>query len=221
MELRTLEQLQQQSRGGVDKKDASSLGQDDFMKLMLQQLKNQDPFKPTDNTEFISQMAQLTSVSGISEMNENLSALTDSLYGGQLMDASALIGKEVLVASDVLALPSQGSVGGQLRVPVSTQAVDVEILAPTGEVLGKVALGPQSAGPVAFSWDGTGLDGERLPPGNYWIRAQYLNGSSVEALQTEIRSPVRSVSLPSGGGSPTVQVDGLGSVSMLEIKEIS
>lgn len=221
MELRTLEQLQQQSRGGVDKKDASSLGQDDFMKLMLQQLKNQDPFKPTDNTEFISQMAQLTSVSGISEMNENLSALASSLYGGQLMDASALIGKEVLVASDVLALPSEGEVAGQLSVPVSTQAVDVEILAPTGEVLGKVALGPQSAGPVAFSWDGTGLDGERLPPGNYWIRAQYLNGNTVEALQTEIRSPVRSVSLPSGGGSPTVQVDGLGSVSMLEIKEIS
>ena len=49
--------------------DASSLGQDDFLKLMMEQLQNQDPFNPTDNTQFISQMAQLTSVSGISEMN--------------------------------------------------------------------------------------------------------------------------------------------------------
>ena len=221
MELRTLEQLQQQSAASTAKKEASSLGQDDFMKLMLQQLKNQDPFKPTDNTEFISQMAQLTSVSGISEMNDNLAALTSSLYGGQLLDASSLIGKEVLVGSDVVALPSEGAVNGQVTLPVSTQAVDVEILAPSGEVLGKVALGPQTAGPVSFRWDGSGLDGERLPAGNYLIRAQYLNGNSVEALQTDIRSPVRSVSLPSGGGSPTVQIDGVGTVSMSQIKEIS
>ncbi len=221
MELRSLEQLQQQSSGSGIKKDASSLGQDDFMKLMLQQLKNQDPFKPTDNTEFISQMAQLTSVSGISEMNENLSALTSSLYGGQLLDASSLIGKEVLVSSDVVALPGTGTIAGQLDLPVSSQAVDVEILAPNGAVLGKVALGPQSAGKVAFNWDGRGLDGERLPPGNYLIQARYLNGDSVEALQTQIRSPVRSVSLPTGGGSPMVHIDGLGGVSMAQIKEIS
>lgn len=221
MELRSLEQLQQQNSGSSAKKDPSSLGQDDFMKLMLQQLKNQDPFKPTDNTEFISQMAQLTSVSGISEMNENLSALTSSMYGGQLLDASSLIGKEVLVGSDIVALPPEGEVSGQVTLPVSTRAVDVEILAPTGEVLGKVALGPQSSGPVSFSWDGRGLDGERLPMGNYLIRAQYLNGDSVEALQTEIRSPVRSVSMPPGGGSPTVQIDGVGSVAMSQIKEIS
>ena len=136
-------------------------------------------------------------------------------------DASSLIGKEVLVGSDVVALPSEGAVSGQVTLPVSTQAVDVEILAPSGEVLGKVALGPQAAGPVSFRWDGSGLDGERLPAGNYVIRSQYLNGNSVEALQTDIRSPVRSVSLPSGGGSPTVQIDGVGTVSMSQIKEIS
>ena len=221
MEVRTLEQLQMQTATSKAKKDPSSLGQDDFMKLMLQQLKSQDPFKPTDNTEFISQMAQLTSVSGISEMNENLSALTGSLYSAQLLDSSSLIGKEVLVESSVASLPSSGSVRGQVTLPTSTMALDIEILAPSGEVIAKVPMGPQAAGTSNFEWNGVGLNGERLPPGIYQIRANFLNGNKVEALTTEMRSPVISVSVPASGGSPQVQVQGLGTVSLSQIKEIS
>ncbi|MBB5187003.1 MULTISPECIES: flagellar hook assembly protein FlgD [Zhongshania] len=221
MEVRTLEQLQMQNATSKAKKDASSLDQNDFMKLMLQQLKSQDPFKPTDNTEFISQMAQLTSVSGISEMNENLSALTGSLYSAQLLDSSSLIGKDVLVESGVAALPSGGSVRGQVELPTSTTALDIEILAPSGEVIGKVPMGPQAAGTSRFEWNGIGLNGERMPPGNYQIRANYLNGNKVEALTTEMRSAVISVSVPAGGGSPQVQIQGLGTVSLSQIKEIS
>jgi flagellar basal-body rod modification protein FlgD len=221
MEVRTLEQLQMQNATSKAKKDASSLDQNDFMKLMLQQLKSQDPFKPTDNTEFISQMAQLTSVSGISEMNENLSALIGSLYSAQLLDSSSLIGKDVLVESGVAALPSGGSVRGQVELPTSTTALDIEILAPSGEVIGKVPMGPQAAGTSRFEWNGIGLNGERMPPGNYQIRANYLNGNKVEALTTEMRSAVISVSVPAGGGSPQVQIQGLGTVSLSQIKEIS
>lgn len=221
MELRTLEDLQLQTAASKTKKDASSLDQNDFMKLMLQQLKSQDPFKPTDNTEFISQMAQLTSVSGISEMNENLAGLTQSLYSAQLLDASSLIGKDVLLETDVAALPSSGNVQGQVNLATSTTALDIEILAPTGEVIGKVPLGPQRAGTVAFEWNGVGLDGERMPPGTYQIRANYLNGHTVEAVATEMRSEVLSVSVPASGGTPQVQVQGLGTVSMSKIIEIS
>ncbi|WP_373077211.1 flagellar hook assembly protein FlgD [Zhongshania sp.] len=221
MEVRTLEQLQMQTATSKAKKDASSLDQDDFMTLMLQQLKAQDPFKPTDNTEFISQMAQLTSVSGISEMNENLSALTGSLYSAQLLDSSSLIGKDVLVESSIASLPRSGSVRGQVDLPTSTRALDIDILSPSGEVIAKVPMGPQAAGASSFEWDGIGLKGERMPPGNYEIRANYLNGNKVEALTTEMRSPVISVSVPVGGGSPQVQVQGIGTVSLSQIKEIS
>ena len=221
MELRTIEDLQLQTAASKAKKDASSLDQNDFMKLMLQQLKSQDPFKPTDNTEFISQMAQLTSVSGISEMNENLAGLTQSLYSAQLLDASSLIGKDVLVETDVAALSSSGNVQGQVNLASSTTALDIDILAPTGEVIGKVPLGPQRAGTVAFEWNGVGLNGERMPPGTYQIRANYLNGNTLEAVATEMRSEVLSVKVPASGGTPQVQVQGLGSVSMSQIIEIS
>jgi flagellar basal-body rod modification protein FlgD len=221
MELRTLEELQLQTSASKTKKDASSLDQNDFMKLMLQQLKSQDPLNPADNTEFISQMAQLTSVSGISEMNENLSGLTKSLYSAQLLDASSLIGKDVLLETEFAALPSGGSVQGQVNLATSTAALDIEIIAPTGEVIGKVPLGPQRAGTVPFEWNGVGLNGERMPPGTYQIRANYLNGNTLEAVATEVRSEVMSVSVPAGGGTPQVQVQGVGTVSMSKILEIS
>jgi flagellar basal-body rod modification protein FlgD len=221
MEIRTLEDLQAQNASSKVKKDPSQLGQDDFMKLMLQQLKAQDPFKPTDNTEFISQMAQLTSVSGISEMNESLGAMTKSLYSAQLLDASSLIGKDVLVESDVAALNSGKNINGQVNLPTSTTGLDIEVLSPMGEVIAKVPMGPQRAGVAEFTWDGVGLDGKRVPPGNYQIRANYFNGSKLEALSTQIRSQVQSVSVPAAGGSPNVHVQGLGSVSMAQIKEIS
>ncbi|MFQ3199527.1 MAG: flagellar basal-body rod modification protein FlgD [Zhongshania sp.] len=221
MELRTLEELQLQTSASKTKKDASSLDQNDFMKLMLQQLKSQDPLNPADNTEFISQMAQLTSVSGISEMNENLAGLTKSLYSAQLLDASSLIGKDVLLETEFAALPSGGGVQGQVNLATSTTALDIEIIAPTGEVIGKVPLGPQRAGTVPFEWNGVGLNGERMPPGTYQIRANYLNGNTLEAVATEVRSEVMSVSVPAGGGTPQVQVQGVGTVSMSQILEIS
>jgi flagellar basal-body rod modification protein FlgD len=221
MELRTLEELQLQTSASKTKKDASSLDQNDFMKLMLQQLKSQDPLNPADNTEFISQMAQLTSVSGISEMNENLAGLTKSLYSAQLLDASSLIGKDVLLETEFAALPSGGSVQGQVNLATSTTALDIEIIAPSGEVIGKVPLGPQRAGTIPFEWNGVGLNGERMPLGTYQIRANYLNGNTLEAAATEVRSEVLSVSVPAGGGTPQVQVQGVGTVSMSQILEIS
>lgn len=219
MELRSVTELQQASAAA--KKDASSLDQDDFLKLMLQQLKSQDPFKPTDNTEFISQMAQLTSVSGISEMNENLATLTESLYSAQLLEASSLIGKEVLVDSDTAALPMSGDIRGQITLPVSSTAVNIDVLTPNGEVVGKISLGPQPAGLVPFSWDGVGLKGARLPPGNYMLEASYKNGSAFEGLSTQVRAAVDSVSVPSSGGRAQIQLDGLGSVSLAKVLEIS
>ncbi|MBD2858413.1 flagellar hook assembly protein FlgD [Spongiibacter sp. KMU-158] len=220
MEIRTLEQLQA-SQAATTKKDASSLGQDDFMTLMLQQLKNQDPFKPTDNTEFISQMAQLTQVSSISEMNENLAGLTGSMYSSQLLDASSLIGKDVLINSSTAYYNGSNDVSGQVELPVSTQALNIEILSPSGEVVAKLPMGPQTAGASSFSWDGTGLDGEVLPPGNYVIQASYLNGNTYQALETQVRSPVKSISVSTAGGSPMVQLEGLGSVSITDLAEIS
>ena len=93
------------------KKDISGLTSEDFMTLMLKQLQSQDPLKPTDNTQFIAQMAQLTSVSGISEMNESMTDMIDTLRGSQMLSAASLVGREVLVESNTIAIDAERASG--------------------------------------------------------------------------------------------------------------
>ena len=134
------------------KKDIGALNQEDFMKLMLQQLKSQDPFKPTDNTQFIAQMAQLSSVTGISEMKNSLVDVVDSLRGSQMLSASSLLGREVLVEADTVTLAAgdEGLVG-QLDLEKGATSVDIEIRNSAGAMvpLGAMMTIEPTFGPAA------------------------------------------------------------------------
>ena len=223
MDIRTVEQYQQAKADAAQAKKGgeSGLGQDDFLRLMMEQMKAQDPFNPMDNTQFISQMAQLTSVSSISEMNNNFSSYLGSLNQTQFVNASNLVGREVLSSADFGVLSGNKGISGQVELPNSTQALDIEILAPTGEVMGRVSMGPQGAGQVPFEWDGKGLDGDQLPPGKYYLRANYLNGGSVEQLSTQVNFEVRSVSLPTAGGGVQLELNGGGTVKLSDLVSVS
>lgn len=222
MEIRTVEQYQQAKAAESKASQGSSgLGQDDFLRLMMEQMKAQDPFNPMDNTEFISQMAQLTSVSSISEMNNNFASYLGSLNQTQFVNASNLVGRDVMSAADFGVLSGNRGISGQVDLPTSTTALDVEILAPTGEVVGRVSMGPQNAGPVSFEWNGKGLDGETMPPGKYYLRANFLNGGSVEQLSTQINFEVKSVSLPTAGGGVQLELNGGGTVKLSDLVSVS
>lgn len=221
MEIRTVNEFQQSTAASRSDKNSAQLTQEDFMKLMLQQLKHQDPFKPMDQAQFLGQMAQFSTVSGISEMKNSMASLADSLRSTQLLNASTLIGKKALVASDTAILSQGGSVSGQLELPVSTQGAQIQILKPSGEMVNTIALGPQSSGPVNFTWNGRNLGGEPMPAGEYVIRANYFNGERLEAVQPYIKAGIESVSVPPGGGSARLHVDGIGTVSLSEVKELS
>src|SRR6187455_1211563 len=77
----------------VNNKQKTELNQEDFLALMVAQLKNQDPFKPLDPSQYVGQLAQFSSVSGLADINKNISALTSSLRGNQVLDGAALIGR--------------------------------------------------------------------------------------------------------------------------------
>src|SRR3954468_2797062 len=74
----------------------TELNQEDFLTLMISQLKNQDPFKPLDPSQYVGQLAQFSSVSGLADMNKNITSLSDSLRGNQVLDGAALIGRTVI-----------------------------------------------------------------------------------------------------------------------------
>lgn len=220
MELRTISDVQALNASN-SKAGSQDLKQDDFMKLMLAQMKNQDPFEPLDNAEFLGQMAQFSTVSGIEEINQSMSSLADSLTSSQMLNAATLVDRSALVASKSLSFDGQSSINGRLELPVSSSGVQVEIVRSNGEIARRLALGPQSAGQVAYQWDGRDGSGVLLPPGNYTVRASYFDGKEQAALTNFVQAKITSVSMMSGGGNAEVELQGLGSFKLSDVKSIS
>lgn len=201
--------------------ESSALGQDDFMQLMLAQFQNQDPFSPMDNGEFLGQMAQFSTVNGIGEMQTSLEDMLYSLQSNQVLEASALVGKSVLVEASGTTIAAGEGIAGTVELPVSSQSVQLEFVNAAGSVVGRLQLGEQPAGEAEFSWDGTTLDGGQAPAGEYQIQATFFNGDANEAAATSVRAAVESVSFSSGGVGAELTLKGLGSCSLSDVKEIS
>lgn len=198
-------------------KATQSLGQDDFLRLLTTQLQNQDPMQPMDNGEFLGQMAQFSTVSGIQDMQASMSQLASSLQSNQILQASMLVGRDVMVASDVSYLTDEGTLQGGVDMPAGGQLI-VDILDSSGQVVRNMDLGVQGAGVVRFGWDGTTESGEALEPGAYGMQARMLLGNQTYALDTLAVSRVNSVDLSSNG--LMLDVRGLGSVSLNDVWQI-
>ena len=136
------------------KKGASdTLGQNDFLKLMTTQLQNQDPFAPMDNGDFIAQMAQFSTVTGISEVNESLEKLVNKSDQGRIATAANLLGHSVLVPGNISRPDENGELHGVLDLPQASSMAKIVISdADSGEELNVMDLGAQAAGLVGFSW---------------------------------------------------------------------
>lgn len=203
---------------GVKKKE---LGQEEFLKLMTEQFKNQDPFKPLDNGEFLSQMAQFSQVTGLSDLNEKFSTLSSSLTSNQTLQASGLLGRGVLVSSSRVPLGNTGAVEGAVDLPQSVSNVRVQVTGSGGQVLRIIDLGAQPAGLSSFKWDGLDNNGNRMAAGTYNLNAQMqVNGKSVGAAATLVTGPVTSVTV-GGNRGLVLTLDGLGEVAFGDVRRIT
>ena len=198
----------------------SELGKDAFMELMLAQLKNQNPLEPQDNGDFIAQLAQFSSL----EEMQNLSGSVDDVVGqfrsSQALQASAMVGKTVLAPSSVGILGSEGEITGTIQVPASTGGLRLSVMNQSGELVRQIDMGSSQAGVVSFQWDGQDGNGNPLPPGPYSIVAQGSYPSGSEQLATMVSANVDSVSLGQGG-SITLNLAGMGSIPLSEVKQIN
>jgi flagellar basal-body rod modification protein FlgD len=195
----------------------AQLGQEEFLKLMTTQLQNQDPFKPMESGEFLSQIAQFSTVSGIQSMQESLSGLATSLTSNQTLQGAQLVGHGVLVPASGGYLDETGGLAGSIDVPASGQVV-VEVSDASGAVVGRYDLGDQAAGEVPFSWDGNNQAGERMPAGTYRINAMQVQGANSTSLTTYTTARVQSVSI--GASGLTLNLQGLDSVPLSEVRQI-
>ncbi|MET0282590.1 MAG: flagellar hook assembly protein FlgD [Steroidobacteraceae bacterium] len=205
-----------QAAVAATKKD--ELGQDAFLQLMVAQMKNQDPTNPADSTEFLSQLAQFSTVSGVNQMKESIATLSDSLRGSQVLGGTSLVGHDVLVASDEATLAATGQVKGSTTMPEGASDAALVITDSSGQLIRQMPISFQQ-GEVDFTWDGmTGL-GERAPAGNYEIAAIANVGGYAEQLETRLVSRVGSVSIDPSNYSLTLNTD-IGPIALASVRQV-
>ena len=210
--------LSRQAQSGARK---TELGQDDFLKLMTTQLKNQDPMKPMENGEFMGQLAQFGTVNGIEDIRTELQNLSGSLVSNQSLQAATMLGRQVLIPGSYGVLEAGGAIDGAVELPNAVANLTIGIYDLSGQLIRNVSLGNQSPGMVAFNWDGLATDGSTVPPGRYEIRAEAISSGINEAYEVMLADKVQSVSLPAAGKPLTLELAHLGNVSFSDIRQIS
>ena len=196
----------------------SDLGQEDFLHLMLTQLKNQDPFKPMESGEFLGQLAQFGTVQGLAGLQTSFDGLASSLVSNQALQASSLVGRSALVRASALGVVAGQPVAGAVDLPSSTSAVSVAIRDERGQTVRTLELGAQTEGLATFTWDGLDDDGEPVAAGRYSFAAAYRTGTESVAADTLLRAPIDSVLLGADGFN--VELRGIGELPFTAVREI-
>jgi flagellar basal-body rod modification protein FlgD len=192
------EKLGLNKQSDAQKANGDKLGQSDFLKLMTTQLQNQDPFAPMDNGDFIAQMAQFSTVTGIQDMNASLGKLVEEFDQARIATASNLLGHSVLVPGNIGRPDDEGQLHGVLDLPEATISTQLNYVdADTNNSLFKEDLGPRAAGLVGFKWSDIP---EEILASNKRIKIEALidTGNGPEQLSPSIYSKVISASVGTG-----------------------
>lgn len=186
-----------------------NMGSKEFLRLMVAQLKNQDPTKPIDNTEFVAQLAQFGTVSGVQELNQGFATLAKAFNASH---AAGLVGRRVATDSN---LGHLRAVGGEGRALALTATVKVEGKASgatvyvqdmQGRLVHKALLPAGASGDLPFSWNGLDKNGKRLPLGSYRVSATAQVDGKPKTLSVFAHQQVLSVAVNSTTGQVTLNL---------------
>jgi flagellar basal-body rod modification protein FlgD len=187
-------------------RNVSDMGSDDFLALMIAQMKNQDPTKPMDQMAFMSQLAQFGTLSGVQELNGSFGELSANLTGAQAVQASSLVGRSVAMNTQVASLSPVGRNEAGETVYMLSATVDMgsqsdggifEVRDGAGRLIFSGQL-PAGSGNVPVVWDGEAADGSPLPPGEYNVSARVERGGSLRDARVYGHDTVVSVAIGSG-----------------------
>jgi flagellar basal-body rod modification protein FlgD len=176
-----------------------------FLKLLVTQLNNQDPLNPMQNAELTSQLAQMSTVSGIEKLNSTLSGLVNQTGSNQVLQAASLIGYNVLSPGDTLTTtkPEDGKEPAAqafaVELPGTASDVDIKIVDAAGNTVRTISAGSMKEGVNAVTWDGKDDAGNVVPAGTYKFVADATNGSTVVKATALTFSQVAAVKQGTGG----------------------
>lgn len=197
------------------------LTQSDFFALLTKELANQDPTKPVDNNQMISQMTAFSTTDGVQKLNDKFASFASSMTSSQALQASSLVGRSVLVDENVFGLYDGEQVKGKINTEKPASNVNIYVENAAGEIMQSIPVGNVGAGGGNFTWDGNLSDGSKAPPGAYRFRiAGMVDGEAAE-LQAMTFRKVDSVTIAGNGGNVLLNLNGGGSMPLNEVVEVS
>ena len=205
---------------GMDSRQSDEL-RNNFMTLLITQLQNQDPLNPLENSELTSQLAQINTVSGISELNSTLEGITGQLDAGQAMQAAGLIGSGVLVPGNRVLVGEDGSTTPfGVELEQAADEVQITVRNDSGEVVRRFEPFAMDAGSESFTWNGERDSGEEAPKGSYTVSVEAsADGEPLEVVNLNY-AMVSGVSLDDNG-APLLDLGGVSEqVSLGDIRQI-
>jgi flagellar basal-body rod modification protein FlgD len=202
---------------GSTAKPAEQDLQDRFLKLLVTQMKNQDPLNPLDNAQVTTQLAQISTVNGVERLNATIQAIADNFTAGQSLQAAGMIGREVLVPGSTLQLAG-GTARFGIELTQPGDEVKVRIHDGGGREIQVMNLGPRAAGSLELVWDGKTSDGSQAADGNYSISVAALRGDQKVEAQALAAATVQGVS--QGNKGVQLDVGPLGMVGLADIRQI-
>ena len=205
----------------VADENQGQLTQSDFFALLTKELANQDPTKPVDNNEMISQMTAFSTTDGVQKLNDKFTSFASSMTSSQALQASSLVGRSVLVDENVFGLYDGEQVKGKINTETPASNVNIYVENAAGEIIQSIPVGNVGAGGGNFTWDGNMSDGSKAPPGAYRFRiAGMVDGEPAE-LQAMTFRKVDSVTIAGNGGNVLLNLNGGGSMPLNEVVEVS
>lgn len=196
---------------------AAASTQDRFLTLLVTQMKNQDPLNPMDNAQVTSQMAQLSTVSGIDKLNTTLQAMSSSVTANQSLQAASVIGHGVLSPGSALNLANGSAIGG-VELPQAVDNLQVTIQDQSGNTVRTLQLGAMASGVQGWQWNGLNDAGAAMPSGAYSFTVgatQGGNNVAASALEFGIVNGVTQ-----GGSGASLNIGQSGVVAMSQVKQI-
>ena len=201
----------------------TQLDQSDFLKLMTAQLSNQDPFQPQSNDQMIAQMAQFSTVSGITQLNSTLTGISTQISENRIATAANFIGKTVLVPGNIAMADDAGGISGAIDLPSDATSVQLQISTvgtngQPGALVKSIDLGANSTGLVGFQWDGKDDSGKAVGASSYAVTATMISGGKSSQPSTDVYAPITEAPVPASGDAQTLKVAGVGVVKMSDIR---
>ena len=198
---------------------SDTIDQAGFLQLLTAQMTNQDPTAPMDSNTMVQQLSEMSTVSGITEMNASMKSLVSTLTDNRIGDAASWIGKAALLSSTTAQPLSNGGYAGEITLPSDATSMNVSLVDSSGKSVYSQTLGAQKAGTVDFAWDGTQADGTTATgPLSVVVSAAGASGAIASTVSTW--STITGVQSPAGGSAAELTTT-LGTVAPTDVLSLS